>query len=133
MAGLLEGVRSQRPPGPRTSDGRALAAAPDEGLHGVTAGTPLQELEERSPYPGLRAFTEQDAAVFFGREDEVAALWARIRTRPLLAVIGPSGAGKTSFLRAGVLPARPDGLGGPRLHAGHRAAAQRSARRWRPS
>jgi hypothetical protein len=69
----------------------------------------LQEVEERSPYPGLMSFTEKDAAVFFGREAEVKALWQRLESRRLLAVIGPSGAGKSSFLRAGVLPARPEG------------------------
>ena len=37
------------------------------------------------------------------------ALWERIRTRKMLAVIGPSGVGKTSFLRAGVMAARPEG------------------------
>ncbi len=47
--------------------------------------------------------------MFFGRESEVEALWTRIRARRLLGVIGPSGAGKTSFLRAGLAPARPDG------------------------
>jgi hypothetical protein len=65
--------------------------------------------EERSPYPGLSPFTETDAGVFFGREAEVKALWEKLRSRTLLAVIGPSGAGKTSFVRAGVLPARPEG------------------------
>ena len=39
----------------------------------------------------------------------MAALWERIRVQRMLAVIGPSGAGKTSFVRAGVVPARPDG------------------------
>jgi hypothetical protein len=51
----------------------------------------------------------KDAAVFFGREEEIRTLWTRIRARPLVAVIGPSGVGKTSFLRAGVVPARPGG------------------------
>jgi WD40 repeat protein len=74
-----------------------------------SGGPALREIEERSPYPGLSAFTEKDASFFFGREREVEELWARIRTRKLLALIGPSGAGKTSFLRAGVLPARPEG------------------------
>jgi WD40 repeat protein len=78
----------------------------------VPAGSvALEEVEERSPYPGLASFTEKDASVFFGREAEVKALWERIRSRPLLAVIGPSGAGKTSFVRAGVIPARPRGWG----------------------
>jgi WD40 repeat protein len=76
----------------------------------VPAGSvALEEVEERSPYPGLASFTERDASVFFGREAEVEALWNLIRRQPLLAVIGPSGAGKTSFVRAGVIPARPEG------------------------
>ena len=69
-------------------------------------GKPL-ELEVR-PYPGLAAFTEGDAAHFFGREAEVVALWEKVERQGLLAVIGPSGAGKTSFLRAGVIPRRPE-------------------------
>lgn len=65
-------------------------------------------VEER-PYPGLLAFTEADAERFFGREAEVEALWEKIQRQKLLAVIGPSGVGKTSFLRAGVIPGRPPG------------------------
>jgi DNA-binding winged helix-turn-helix (wHTH) protein/WD40 repeat protein len=65
----------------------------------------------REPYPGLSAFTEADAEHFFGREAEVEALWEKIRRRKLLAVIGPSGVGKTSFLRAGVIAHRPGGWG----------------------
>jgi hypothetical protein len=80
----------------------AVLAAPTEGLS-------LLEVEERSPYPGLRSFTEKDTAFFFGREAEVKALWERLLTRRLWGVIGPSGAGKTSFVRAGVVPARPEG------------------------
>jgi len=51
--------------------------------------------EERSPYPGLAAFTEADAEFFFGRESEVAQMWRKLTSRKLLAVIGPSGVGKT--------------------------------------
>ncbi len=67
--------------------------------------------EDRSPYPGLAAFTEADAEFFFGREDEVAQMWRKLTSRRLLAVIGPSGVGKSSFLRAGVIPAMPEGWG----------------------
>jgi WD40 repeat protein len=81
-----------------------------EAVQAAPAGSAsLQEVEERSPYPGLSSFTEKDAARFFGREAEVRALWQRLQSRKLLAVIGPSGAGKSSFLRAGVIPARPEG------------------------
>jgi WD40 repeat protein/DNA-binding winged helix-turn-helix (wHTH) protein len=66
-------------------------------------------VREASPYPGLSAFLEKDARYFFGREGEAEALWNKIERRRLLALIGPSGAGKTSFLRAGLLPSRPEG------------------------
>ena len=62
-----------------------------------------------SPYPGLSPFAEEDADRFFGREAEVEALWAKIRRQALLAMIGPSGVGKTSLLRAGLIPHRPSG------------------------
>jgi serine/threonine protein kinase/WD40 repeat protein len=86
-----------------------LALALEAVLQAPSGAPSLQEIEERSPYPGLSSFTEKDAGVFFGREGEVKALWEKLRSRKLLAVIGPSGAGKTSFVRAGVLPARPEG------------------------
>jgi WD40 repeat protein len=65
--------------------------------------------EEIRPYPGLAAFTEADAERFYGRDEETAALWRTIPERGLLALIGPSGAGKTSFLRAGLVPHAPPG------------------------
>jgi WD40 repeat protein len=67
--------------------------------------------EGRSPYPGLRSFTEKDAAGFFGREEAVKELWKKLQERRLTAVIGPSGVGKTSFLRAGICASRPAGWG----------------------
>ncbi len=59
---------------------------------------------ESSPYPGLAAFREQDADLFYGREAEGARVAARLRDQPLIGVVGPSGAGKSSFVRAGVIP-----------------------------
>jgi len=93
----------------RFSTAHDLGLALEAVLHGPTDSVVLEEVEERSPYPGLMAFKEKDASVFFGREAEVKALWERIRSRKLLAVIGPSGVGKTSFLRAGVMASRPEG------------------------
>ena len=84
----------------------ALEALLDRPLPG---GGPVSDEEERGPYPGLRAFTEADAGRFFGREAEVRRVWDRLRDERLLAVIGPSGAGKTSFVRAGIAAAQPTG------------------------
>ncbi|MGH9380077.1 MAG: hypothetical protein ACRD2Z_05645 [Thermoanaerobaculia bacterium] len=65
--------------------------------------------EDARPYPGLASFEAEDADYFFGREVEVEAMWRKLRRPGLLGLIGPSGTGKSSFLRAGLLPARPEG------------------------
>ncbi|HEY1279221.1 MAG TPA: BTAD domain-containing putative transcriptional regulator, partial [Acidimicrobiales bacterium] len=62
------------------------------------------------PYKGLARFEPVDAANFFGRERLVAELVARLAEVPLLAVVGPSGSGKSSLVRAGLLPALTDGV-----------------------
>ena len=58
-----------------------------------------------NPYKGLRAFEEGDAADFFGREELVEQLVKRLGQTRFLAVVGPSGSGKSSVVRAGLLPA----------------------------
>ena len=61
--------------------------------------------EEANPYAGLAAFQEQDAPRFFGRETMVEQIVARLGEQPLLALVGSSGSGKSSLVRAGVIPA----------------------------
>ncbi len=56
------------------------------------------------PYRGLASFTAADAQDFFGREAEAQAVANRLRVNPLLAMVGPSGVGKSSFVQAGVAP-----------------------------
>jgi WD40 repeat protein/serine/threonine protein kinase len=67
-----------------------------------------------NPYKGLRAFQEEDADDFFGREALVERLMGRLsEDDPLsyfLAVIGPSGSGKSSVVKAGLLPALRKGF-----------------------
>ena len=65
---------------------------------------------DRPPYPGFTAFEAQDAGIFFGREAPLVEAMDKLRGQafggpPLLHVLlGASGAGKSSFLRAGLLP-----------------------------
>ncbi|HEY5927170.1 MAG TPA: serine/threonine-protein kinase, partial [Kofleriaceae bacterium] len=57
------------------------------------------------PFPGLSSFQEADADRFFGRDRDTLRAVTRLRELPLIAVVGPSGVGKSSFVRAGVIPA----------------------------
>jgi hypothetical protein len=57
-----------------------------------------------SPFRGLLPYTEGDSAWFFGRDRELAAVVERLRLTPFLPVVGASGAGKSSFVLAGVIP-----------------------------
>ena len=61
------------------------------------------------PYRGLAAFQPEDADRFFGREELVADLVARLDRERVLFVIGPSGSGKSSVVRAGLIPAVQSG------------------------
>ena len=54
------------------------------------------------PYKGLATFDVDDADCFFGRERLVAQLVARLVGAPQLGVVGPSGSGKSSVVRAGL-------------------------------
>ncbi|MFG3051963.1 hypothetical protein ACGFZP_13560 [Kitasatospora sp. NPDC048239] len=69
----------------------------------------------RAPYPGAVAFEAADAERFFGREALLDRLVALLSERRLVVLVGPSGVGKSSLVRAGLL-ARLDGgaAGGPR-------------------
>jgi WD40 repeat protein len=64
----------------------------------------------RPPYPGLLSFQEKDAAVYFGRDDGIRRLIERLNARrvnggaKVVAVLGASGSGKSSLIRAGVIP-----------------------------
>lgn len=56
-----------------------------------------------NPYPGLNAFHESDANYFFGREKIVADLVKRVKKSRFIVIAGPSGSGKSSVARAGLL------------------------------
>lgn len=56
------------------------------------------------PYRGLSAFREEDAAYFFGREDTIKRLADAVKNKPMVAIIGASGSGKSSLVLAGLIP-----------------------------
>jgi uncharacterized protein YjbI with pentapeptide repeats len=64
----------------------------------------LEAITRSNPYRGLSAFREQDADFFFGRESFTTQLVESVRHKPLVAVFGPSGSGKSSIVFAGLLP-----------------------------
>lgn len=55
-------------------------------------------LAERNPYPGLRSFERDDIDVFFGRDECIDGMLARLRDTQFLAVLGASGTGKSLSL-----------------------------------
>jgi serine/threonine protein kinase len=90
------------------------------GVTVIETPLPLLDFEPRNPYKGLRAFTQYDRADFFGRETVVRELLARLKKMDrsaaiddansrFLAVVGPSGSGKSSIVMAGLLPKIQDG------------------------
>jgi serine/threonine protein kinase len=91
-------MKSQRP-----QSAAELLRALEPFLPGRRQTTELQI--DETPYAGLSSFQENDAGKFFGRNREIAAMVTRIRDRPLIAVVGSSGVGKSSFVRAGLVPA----------------------------
>ncbi|HND51381.1 MAG TPA: hypothetical protein PLV92_03260, partial [Pirellulaceae bacterium] len=58
-----------------------------------------------APYPGLRPFEPHESAIFFGRDEHVAEMLTVLEDHRFLAVVGPSGGGKSSLVLAGLLPA----------------------------
>lgn len=97
------------------SFGADLNAARDELSRGVLA---LQDTEARAPvlrpsgcpWPGLAAYNASDALLFAGRERLIAELVARVASSSLVALVGNSGSGKSSVVRAGLMPALADGV-----------------------
>jgi hypothetical protein len=64
----------------------------------------------KNPFPGLRPFETEEYRLFFGREGQSDALLARLQRTRFLAVVGTSGSGKSSLIRAGLMPALRGGM-----------------------
>jgi tetratricopeptide (TPR) repeat protein len=67
-------------------------------------------VDAEHPWLGLASFTEETRAYFYGREEEITELGRRVQRKLLTVLFGQSGLGKTSILRAGIVPRlRPEG------------------------
>ena len=81
-------------------------------LNRIRRGPGRRPAAAPAPYRGLASFQPEDAAWFFGREDLTARLVGLATAAPApgvpLTVVGPSGSGKSSLLRAGLIPSLPD-------------------------
>ena len=81
-------------------------------LNRIRRGPGRRPAAAPAPYRGLASFQPEDAPWFFGREDLTARLVRLATEAPApgvpLTVVGPSGSGKSSLLRAGLIPALPD-------------------------
>ena len=112
-AGQIQGAafhaaaRRRGAAGVRAAAGRFHAGASAVNAVPDSAASPelgAAAVDERNPWLGLASFTEETRAYFYGREDEVAELARRVQRKLLTVLFGQSGLGKTSILRAGLVP-----------------------------
>jgi transcriptional regulator with XRE-family HTH domain len=75
----------------------------------LTSTFQIKPFDGRCPYKGLDVFEEEDAELFFGRERLVEDLVGRVQESQTVFLIGPSGSGKSSLMRAGLLHALRQG------------------------
>ncbi|BBC34706.1 hypothetical protein SGFS_060000 [Streptomyces graminofaciens] len=98
-----------------SSTATSTPASPSAAPTGTEAGPPVESpaVPGVCPYRGLASYRRQDARWFFGRERSTEALVAQLRaverTGGLVVLVGASGAGKSSLLHAGLVPALRNG------------------------
>ena len=91
-------------PADRYRDVETLIAAVEVLIGSQGTRTAPVAIEIRNPYKGLRAFQQTDTGDFFGREALTEQIVETLKQHRLVAVVGPSGSGKSSVVKAGVLP-----------------------------
>jgi len=69
-------------------------------------------MKANTPYPGLRPFEKSEATIFFGRQTHVNEILESLKSNKFLAVLGSSGSGKSSLVKAGVIPSLAKGYMG---------------------
>jgi hypothetical protein len=103
-AGLSKAARENREMA-LTEANNLCAEALDLSFHALALGQEPPAYDERCPFRGLYPFRVEDREFFFGRETLVARLLERLAETSFLAVLGPSGSGKSSLVLAGLVPA----------------------------
>lgn len=94
------------------------------GVNGASA-VPRSPIPVPRVWPGLDSYTEADATRFFGRDEEIALVSAKVAGEGFVTLFGPSGIGKTSLVLAGVLPVlRRKGYLGVYIRLAHDDAAK---------
>lgn len=106
LRGLVEEVAARGYTLPELADGGSVATFLGV-LKGVSPSASLSPT--RNPYKGLAAYDVGDATDFYGRDDLVAKLLEAVASQPLTMVVGPSGIGKSSVVKAGLVPALRNG------------------------
>src|SRR2546430_2979858 len=89
-----------------TEDTRAFQTLVN-AIKGVPLGASIHDSPptDRCPYRGLQTFDEPHAEFYFGRDADTQRLIEKLKTTRFLAILGPSGSGKSSLVRAGLIPA----------------------------
>ncbi|MBN2802796.1 MAG: serine/threonine protein kinase [Deltaproteobacteria bacterium] len=90
----------KRDPSLRFQDGNELRMA----FAQLTPEMRTDVSPEGNPYRGLNPFEEEHSSLFFGRDSEIRLILERLKTSPMVVVVGDSGVGKSSLCRAGVIP-----------------------------
>ena len=103
-AELSEAARAERAQALARLDSLAMEAL-DLRFAALARGSTPPPYDARCPFQGLYPFQARDRKFFFGREPLVGRLRSRLDEHPFLAVLGPSGSGKSSLVLAGLLPA----------------------------
>jgi WD40 repeat protein/serine/threonine protein kinase/two-component SAPR family response regulator len=106
---------TEKEPGDRYSSVMALAVdfnaaiRAQTGAGEIPAITTGRDQAGKNPFKGLRPFKEEDAGEFFGRRELVDRFITKLSESRFLAVVGPSGSGKSSGVSAGLIPALRSG------------------------
>jgi len=81
-----------------------MSSVVEERVEAAPASAALNLIDNEHPWLGLDSFSEETSRFFHGREEEIAELARRVRAKLVTILFGQSGLGKTSILRAGLVP-----------------------------